>query len=871
MKKYTEYFKSITTFFTAFFGRKLKIISTFNGIGAATEALKQLGVDYDMHTVCEIEKNANNTYYKNNDKTNHVDDINELEKNIEKNLKLDILVQTPPCQSFSLAGKRTGLESNNGNLFLTAIKLQVKVDANVVIYENVSGLVSHHKTHYIYKNTNGEKVEFTSKPKEEKIKKNGLTLVKTIDLRKPSLINKDYDGKKKSIGNTLHTIEKLLLEDTRYNYHWKIINSCDQGLPQNRQRIFIVGIKKELDKGFTFPENKDLAFEVSDILESKPANNVFYKNEARHKLNQANQKRRKNRIHTYGKYVETMSYEATRRVSYPYVSPCITTGNNCKFMIDNKVRVLTSTELKRVHGFGDSFKFVGSTTQQYKQLGNTVSPGVYVNIFTSIFNSVEFEKSVNNEDYKKVDNKTLESTTSTKKIKRRKNRPKNNNHINISKKVSNISDSNYIYLTQEMFNDYSSHLNNGGTITVTLEVYKKDKNKNGKKSKELDCKKIITVDSLKLLGLTNKSYGYHRVRVDGISEVIEDTQANHVLISRMGGKTKFRNKIDYALESAGLKNKKVPVVLDAFFGGGGLTFHAIDKLKFDRYIINDLEPLIYKTYLAVKKDYRKVIEYYEKNNNKYMSLFSDELKNAKKDPNVRIDPKLQEIRNKDRRYRDYYQLIGNKLNNHKDMDLYEVAGCFIFFNARSNCGVLSFQSDGSIDVTNCDNRHTKKDKTPMIKQWAYTLNKHNIEILNKDVFEVLKNIPKDSFVISDSPYIAVEEEQDDKIMNYDFDNSVKFQLNLKKELDTFENVIYCNEHCKRLHDLGLTDNFEGYSVFPRNNKLGQKKEKTRESVEFLGYRGNYIPQQNTILENVVSTTSINNTNYKSEIKETLVS
>ena len=133
MKNYTNYLKTITNLFLGFFGRKLKIISTFNGIGAATEALKQLGVDYDMHTVCEIEKNANNTYYKNNEKTNHVDDINELEKNIEIGKKVDILVQTPPCQSFSIQGKLEGFNSSNGNLFKVAKNQKKKVDSNNVI------------------------------------------------------------------------------------------------------------------------------------------------------------------------------------------------------------------------------------------------------------------------------------------------------------------------------------------------------------------------------------------------------------------------------------------------------------------------------------------------------------------------------------------------------------------------------------------------------------------------------------------------------------------------------------------------------------------------------------------------------------------
>lgn len=103
----------------------LTYISTFNGIGAFTNAIKQMGINLNADYICEIDKSANDTFYKNN-KFNikkHIDDINELYKKIAKGFKVDILVQTPPCQSFSLAGHRKGLASLNGNLFLIAINL----------------------------------------------------------------------------------------------------------------------------------------------------------------------------------------------------------------------------------------------------------------------------------------------------------------------------------------------------------------------------------------------------------------------------------------------------------------------------------------------------------------------------------------------------------------------------------------------------------------------------------------------------------------------------------------------------------------------------------------------------------------------------
>ena len=337
------------------FGQKIKVLSTFNGIGAFSDALKQLGI-LSNKIICEIDKKANQTYYTNNEfiAENHIDDINELLETIQEGFNVDILIQTPPCQSFSIQGIRAGFESNNGNLFLTAINLQKKINANIVIYENVKGLLSHDKQTGAY----------------------------------TSLINSEY---KNTIGHTLHTIELLLLEDNRYTYYWKTINACDQGLPQNRERIFIIGILKELDTGFSFPENIDLEFTVADILEDEVDESFYYNNIANHRLVPANQVRRVNRIHTYGKY-EGMTFQSTSRVHYPYVAPCINTNNYAKFLVNGRVRTMTQEEAKKVHGFSEKFRFVGPKTSRNKQLGNTVSPGVYKRLLVSIFSALKTPK-----------------------------------------------------------------------------------------------------------------------------------------------------------------------------------------------------------------------------------------------------------------------------------------------------------------------------------------------------------------------------------------------------------------------------------------------------------------------------------------------
>jgi DNA (cytosine-5)-methyltransferase 1 len=433
--------------------KNLKVISTFNGIGAFSDALKSINIKSEK-IICEIDKDSNNTYYENNKyiPENHVDDINELLKKIKKNTKCDILVQTPPCTTFSSQGLKEGFNSDIGNLFLTSIKLQHKIDSNIVIYENVKGLVYHDKKSGEYK----------------------------------SLINKDY---KKTIGHTLHTIEKLLLKDKRYNYYWVVINSSDQGLPQNRERTFIIGIKKKLDLGLEFPENRDLQFTVKDILEKNVDSKLIYKNTGGHTLIPTNQKRRNKKIHTIYKYDDSMKYESTRRVYSPYVSNCITTTNNSKFLIDGVIRRLSTTELKRIHGFSEDFKFVGSQTKQFKQLCNTVSPGVYKNLILSIFNSIKLP--LMTEEVEEKESKNIEN-------------------IEINKSIINGPDMNYLNITPKKYEEYMEIIGKGGKVILNIDKYE---NKEDKKNRVNSTKIRVEIVDLLPKGFRNKKDGFRRYKI----------------------------------------------------------------------------------------------------------------------------------------------------------------------------------------------------------------------------------------------------------------------------------------------------------------------------------------------------------------------
>lgn len=788
-------------------GKTITVISTFNGVGAFTESLKQLGVSFKMLMVCEIDKNPNKTYYENNEyiKENHTDDINELLKNIKQGTKTDILVQTPPCQSFSIQGLRKGLDSDNGNLFLTSINLQKKIDSNIVIYENVRGLLSHDKKVGEYK----------------------------------SLINKDY---KNTIGHTLHTIEKLLLEDTRYDYYWKIINSCDQGLPQNRERIFIVGIKKELDKGsFTFPKNIDLNFTVEDILEENVGENYFYKNTANHTLIPTNQKQRKNKIHTVSNYSDTMTYESTRRVYNPYVSPCITTNNNNKFMINGKIRHLTPTENKRIQGFREEFVFVGTQkTQINKQLGNTVSPGVYNNLLSQIFESVDLSKEIP---------QTLNKKATVVKRKR-KVKPISDNHISIKKSITNKPDENYICITKEVYNQYKTHLENSGTISVSINKYK---NNTDKINDKLECRYIISIQDLTKLGFRNKKQGVYRVKITGSKDNLEKINKPSVMFSRKGGKNNFDNNIKQGINK--LNIKKHTIVVDAFTGGGSFTLKNIETLHFDSWIMNDLDKYVMKTFIGVKKNHKKVMEIFTRLNTNFQNMLPKELielsKNFKQNESL-----IEKIRKENLHIKEYYTQLVKEMEINRDIyDEPTIAGMYIFILSKTNSGSLAYNKNGSLVSTSFNWITIINNKVSMIKHWSYLLNHYNIKLYNMDIFELIDNVPNTSTVYSDSPYFFTKKGNNKKEtgIDYGFDASVEFQNRLIKSLDKFDTLLYSNESCQKLYNQDIDKHFNDYMVFDRKNNTNNI------GGEFLGFRSkNYINKSN--IEVVGS--SINNQSYQ---------
>ena len=207
----------------------ITINELFSGIGAQVAALKRIGVKFNVVGISEIDKYAIKSYEAINGKTRNYGDISK----VESLDYADLWTYSFPCTDISLAGKqegltdKTGKQTRSGLLFEVERLLKKSVeDGNqpkYLLLENVKNLV-------------GKKF----KPEFDK-------WIKTLD----------------SLG---------------YNNYWKVLNAKDYGVPQNRERVFVVSIRKDVDThGYTFPEPFKLERRLKDVLETNVDEKYYLK------------------------------------------------------------------------------------------------------------------------------------------------------------------------------------------------------------------------------------------------------------------------------------------------------------------------------------------------------------------------------------------------------------------------------------------------------------------------------------------------------------------------------------------------------------------------------------------------------------------
>ena len=206
----------------------MKIGTDFSGIGAPEMALKYLGIDFESVFACEIDKYARQSFKQlHNPNTFYNDITTRNHKEVEQ---LDLYVAGFPCQAFSMAGKRKGFEEARGTLFFNVAECIQINQPKVFVLENVKGLLSHDK---------------------------GNTFQTIVDI----LSNGG--------GTQNGQISLDVFEDgLGYHIYWQVLNTKDYGIPQNRERIFIVGFKDFRE--FSFPKPMELKLRLGDMLQDNP-------------------------------------------------------------------------------------------------------------------------------------------------------------------------------------------------------------------------------------------------------------------------------------------------------------------------------------------------------------------------------------------------------------------------------------------------------------------------------------------------------------------------------------------------------------------------------------------------------------------------
>lgn len=325
-----------------------KSVDLFAGIGGIRLGFdKAFEKDIETVFVSEWDKKAQETYRANfKDKFDIQGDITQIdEKKIPQH---DILLAGFPCQAFSLAGLKKGFEDARGTLFFDVARIAEYHKPKVIFCENVKNLVNHDR------------------------------------------------------GKTFKVITRIL-ENLGYKVYEKILNSKNFGVPQNRERIYIVAFREDIDSSnFSFPEEIDNSKVISDIMEEKEVSPKYYLSDVyldsliRHK------ERHENKGNGFGYEIKKLDEIANTLV-------CGGMGRERNLIIDRRltnftpvthikgeinkkyIRKMTPREWARLQGFPDDFKFVVADTHLYKQFGNSVTVSVIEAIAKKIKKVLELQ------------------------------------------------------------------------------------------------------------------------------------------------------------------------------------------------------------------------------------------------------------------------------------------------------------------------------------------------------------------------------------------------------------------------------------------------------------------------------------------------
>lgn len=326
-----------------------KILELFGGIGACTKALKNLGVDYIVKDYVEINNYSVKSYNAIHNTNFKAQDITKWDKDIE----IDLIMHGSPCQDFSLEGKNAGGDKASGtrsSLLYETIRIVEKIKPKYIIWENVKNVISKKHIH--------------------------------------------------NFNNYLNTLETL-----GYKSYYKVLNAKDYGIPQNRERIFTVSIRKDIGQFYIFPKKEQLRTTLKDLLEKNISNPDLVSNQIMEKLI-VNKNPLGLRNATKKGYLPINLYDSFS-VSFPDSKNRrgrVAKGMTSTLMTQKSIavydicgfRYLTALEYWRLMGFTDEDYIAASKVvnknQLYKQAGNSIVVSVLEKILKNLLFDVEKEE-----------------------------------------------------------------------------------------------------------------------------------------------------------------------------------------------------------------------------------------------------------------------------------------------------------------------------------------------------------------------------------------------------------------------------------------------------------------------------------------------
>ena len=368
--------------------RQIRLATLFTGIGAIEQALKRLKLKHKIVFAGDIDKAVKESYLANYqlDLKDWHDDITNFSAKKYK-YKVDLLVGGSPCQSFSMVGRRGGLEDARGTLFYDFARVVDESKPKIFIFENVQGLLSHDK------------------------------------------------------GQTWNVMHRIF-DELGYSIFYKVLNSKDYGVPQHRNRVFVVGFRKKTKK-FTFPDPIPLQSTMQDYLEDYVDSQYFLKekgvkfvtalknqkksytqingdialcqkanqqfnwhgdfifekskkklkfDEHLFQINEVDEKYYlSDKVSSYVLSEGTKNFKTRTETDLKIARPLLQSMHKMhRAGVDNyvthtgRIRKLTPRECLRLMGFRDDFKIVVSNTQLYRQAGNSIVVDVLIALLKKI-------------------------------------------------------------------------------------------------------------------------------------------------------------------------------------------------------------------------------------------------------------------------------------------------------------------------------------------------------------------------------------------------------------------------------------------------------------------------------------------------------